>query len=218
MTVAHERAMLIVLWRYAYDSKMIRSIPRGIVKIKGIKPPTRAWTLEQCCTAVKASFAHDNVRLRTGVNLGRFLRCYLLLGYESGARREDLWRMRDTDFSGDTLWWSQHKTGEPVGKLLSPACVKAVRAMLKDSPDGRVMGWALAPCSGSRRLRAFLKTLDMPGSGKWLRRSGCTHVEMNHPGKGRLHLGHKTLGLAEKHYIDWTQVRRDIPQTPRLIE
>lgn len=218
VTVGHERAMLIVMWRYAYERELVDAMPRGIVKIKVARKPTRAWTLEQCCTAVKATFALDSVRLRTGGSLGRFLRCVLLLGYESGARRSDLWAMRRDDFDGNALWWSQAKTGEPVQKLLSPQCLRIVREMLAESPDGRVLGWVMCPTNGGKRVGEFLRSLGMPGSCKWLRRSGATHIEMQHPGKGRLHLGHKTIGLAEKHYIDWSQVRREIPQTPQLLE
>ena len=218
ITVHWERAVIWQMWRYAYDRELIDSLPRGVVKIKAVRRPTRAWTLDQCCTAVKASFQYDLVRLRTGVFLGKFLRCWLLLGYESGARRADLWQMRRDDFSGDTLYWSQHKTGEPVAKVLSPECMQAVHAMLDESPDGRVLGWAMHMQTGCKKMAVFLKTQKMSGSSKWLRRSGCTHVEIEQPGKGRVFLGHKTYGIAEKSYIDWTQVRRDMPQAPRLLK
>jgi hypothetical protein len=67
-------------------------------------------------------------------------------------------------------------------------------------------------------MQAYLSSLRLGGSSKWLRRSGATHIEMEHPGKGRLHLGHKTHGLAERCYIDWSQVRRDIPSVPTLLK
>jgi integrase len=211
VTVAHERAMLIVLWRYARDRDLVESIPRGIVKVRASRPPTRAWTLEQCCTAVKATFQHDGEQMRCGCSLGLFLRCWLLLGYESGARRGDLWAMRRDHFSGDTLWWTQHKTGDPCPKILSEQCVEAVNAMLDQSPDGTVLSWATCASGASKRMLKFLRALKM-------RRSSATHIEMANPGKGRLHLGHRTIGLAEKAYIDWTQVRRDIPRAPNLLE
>lgn len=67
-------------------------------------------------------------------------------------------------------------------------------------------------------MRKFLLREKLGGSSKWLRRSSATHIEMQNPGKGRIHLGHRTIGLAEKSYIDWTQVRRDVPQAPRLLK
>lgn len=218
VTAAPDRVIVLTIWRYAYERGLVDSMPRGIVKIKVQRPPTRAWTLEQCCTAVKATFQHDRKRLRSGASLGVFLRCWILLGYETGARQEDLWRLRDTDFSGQTVQFTQSKTGNPVPKVLTPSCMEAVRAMLEASPDGRVLGWVMKKEGGYKRMRKHLESLKMRGSGKWLRRSGCTHIEIDHPGKGRLHLGHKTVGLAERFYIDWSQVHRDIPQTPNLLK
>lgn len=218
ITVAHERAMIVVLWRYAVDQNLVESIPKGIVKVRANRPPTRAWTVEQCCTGVKGTFALDKRRLRSGCSVGLFLRCWMLLGYESGARRGDLWGMKRSDFSGDTLWWTQHKTGDPVPKVLSRPCIDAVNEMLALSPDGTVLAWAVTPSGGSKQMRRYLDGLKLGGSSKWLRRSSATHVEMEHPGKGRLHLGHRTIGLAEKSYIDWTQVRRDIPRPPCLLK
>lgn len=218
VTVVYERAMVMVLWNWAVDRGVVKSIPRGIVKIRAHRPPTRAWTLEQCCTAVKGTFPLDSKRLRSGCPVGLFLRCWILLGYESGARRGDLWRMKSSDFVGDTLYWTQSKTGDPVPKVLSKPCLDAVTEMLARSTDGTVLAWAITDSGGGKQMRAYLDSLKLGGSSKWLRRSSCTHIEMAHPGKGRLHLGHRTVGLAEKAYIDWTQVRRDIPQAPCLVE
>ena len=46
----------------------------------------------------------------------------------------------------------------------------------------------------------------------------ATHIEMTAPGKASLHLGHRTVGLAAQAYIDWGQVRKTTPVTPRLLE
>lgn len=205
VTVAHERAILVSLWRSLYEDGTVEAMPRGLVKIKAVRPPTRAWTLDQCCTAVKGTFQYDPKKLRGGASIGIFLRCWLLLGYESGLRQDDIWTLRGSDFSGSTLQRTQAKTGNPIAKSLTPACMRAVKEMLAQSPDGRVLGWAMTKGGGRRRMKRYLKSLHLDGTGKWLRRSGATHIEMAHPGKGRLHLGHATVGLAEKFYIDWSQ-------------
>jgi integrase len=127
-------------------------------------------------------------------------------------------RQDDFDFEAGAVRWSQHKTGEPHVKTMSPACLRAVQEMLERSPDGRVLGWVMSKNSGRRRMRKYLRSIKFSGSSKWLRRSGATHIEMENPGKGRLHLGHKTPGLAERCYIDWSQVRRDIPSVPALLK
>lgn len=218
VTLATERAMLVGLWRWAYETGVVDRPPRGIVKVKIKRRPTRAWTLEQCCTAVKGTFPLTEKIRGAGVELGLFLRCWLLLGYETGARHGDLCQMAVENFDADTCRWTQSKTGDPIVKTLTPACVAAVQAMLAHSRDGRVLGWVMRPCSARRVMRRHLRRVSLAGSSKWLRRSSCTHIEMEHPGKGRLHLGHRTVGLAERSYIDWTQVRRDIPSAPALIK
>jgi integrase len=217
ITVATERAILTGLWRWAYESGLVESGPRGIVKFKIPRRPTRAWTVVQCCTAVKGTFSLTGQIRGKGISVGLFLRAWILLGYESGARQGDLWEMRDDDLVDGAVRWSQHKTGDPHVRPLSPACMAAVREMLAHSPDGRILGWAMQANSARRRMRRYLRSLGLSGSSKWLRRSGATHIEMDAPGKGRLHLGHRTHGLAERCYIDWSQVRKDIPQVPSLL-
>lgn len=218
VTVAYEKAVLCGLWKWAFDRELIDRPPKGVMRIKIRRRPTRAWTLDQCRLLVKGTYQYDGITLRNNVPLGKMMRAWILLAYESGARRGDLWAMNRRDFSGNTLWWCQSKTGEPVPKVLSDACVDAVNEMLAISPDGTVLGWTMLASSAARLMRQYLKKLGLTGSSKWLRRSGATHIEMVHPGKGRIHLGHATLGLAEKSYIDWTQVGREIPKTPSLIE
>ena len=151
------------------------------------------------------------------MELGLFLRAWLLLGYETGARQGDLWMLSEEHLDGDTCRWTQRKTGDPHVRTLSPACLEAVQALLAKSPDGRVLGWVIRQDGGRRIMRRYLQRQKLAGSSKWLRRSGATHIEMQNPGKGRLHLGHRTVGLAERAYIDWAQVRRDIPAVPNLL-
>jgi hypothetical protein len=67
-------------------------------------------------------------------------------------------------------------------------------------------------------MKAHLKRCGLSGTSKWLRRSGATHIEMVAPGKASLHLGHRTATLAAQAYIDWGQVRKTTPVTPRLLE
>ncbi|NBO19680.1 MAG: DUF2309 family protein, partial [Proteobacteria bacterium] len=136
-----------------------------------------------------------------------FLKCWLLLGYETGARQSDLWSLQAKHFHNGAVQWTQHKTGQPHVRALSQACQDVVDEMLRLSPDGTVLGWAMLPSGARRVMKRHLKLCGLSGSSKWLRRSGATHIEMAQPGKGRIHLGHKTVGLAERNYIDWAQVR-----------
>lgn len=218
VTVHYERGVLVSLWRWAYESGKVDQLPRGMVKVRRVKPPTRAWTVAQCCTAVKGTAAMGATWTRSGANLGRFLRAWLLIGYETGARPGDLWAMRAENFRDNTLYWNQSKTGQPVPKVLSPKCYHAVQEMLASSPDGTLFRWVMPQDSARRVMRRYLRSLGLPGSPKWLRRSSATHVEIEKAGTAKIFLGHKTPGMAENYYIDWTQVHREIPQVPALVE
>lgn len=215
ITAKTERTILLCLWRWAWDNKLVEQPPRGILRIKPIRKPTKAWTEEQCRLLLTRTAEMTGV-LRSGARLGSFLRCWVLLGYEAGARRGDLFSLRAEDFDGDALRWTQHKTGDPINKVLTKACIAAVREMLAVSPDGTVLGWVCGQRQQMRIMRKFLDDCGVGGSSKWLRRSGATHIEIREPGKARHHLGHRTLDLAAKAYIDWTQVRREMPRTPEL--
>ena len=218
LTCRAERTILLTLWKWAWENEIVEKQPRGIMRIKTSKPPTKAWTVEQLQSAILLTRQCDTTRLRSGASLGQFLRAWILLGYEAGARRGDLFAMTRDHIDGDTLRWTQHKTGDPIVKVLSPACLEAVGAMLEASPDGRVLGWVCKPRQAMRLIKEHLGRCGLAGTSKWLRRSGATHIEMVAPGKASLHLGHRTANLAAQAYIDWGQVRKTTPVTPRLLE
>lgn len=218
VTAKNDRDMLCILLRWAYEERLIDEYPRGIATIKASKEPTKAWNLEQCCTAVKHSSKYFGTTLRSGADKGMFLRCWLLVGYEVGCRWGDIWKLHHRHFDGNVLRYSQNKTGNPVFTVLTDDCMAAVNAMLARSPDGRVLGWVCNKRWAMRLMSKHLRACELSGSSKWLRRSAATHIEMEHPGQAKLFLGHKSSGMADRHYIDWAQVRQDIPRPPALLK
>lgn len=216
-TVRSERTILLGLLRDAYERGIINEPPRGIMRIKAKKPPTRAWTIAEMKQLLAGCEQYGWKRMRSGVRLSVFMRAWILLGYESGARQGDLFALRDSNLHGNVLRWTQSKTGDPLQKILTPACVEACRRMLELSPDGRILGYACRPRNAMRTMKAHVKSCGVEGTSKWLRRSGATHIEIASPGRAKHHLGHRSVGLAERSYIDWGQVRQHIPQTPALV-
>ena len=217
ITVRNERGMLLSLWKHGWETGVLDTMPRGIVSFKTRRSPTRAWSLDQLRRAVDLTFEHDERWLRSGASRGELLRAWVLLGYECGARMGDLWGFHSDHVDGRVLRWTQSKTGDPICRTLSTGCVEAISAMLARSPDGRILGWSCGKRQGTRIMRQFLDAGQLPGTSKWLRRSGATHLEIEKPGSARLHLGHRTVGLAERAYIDWGQVRELTPATPELL-
>lgn len=217
ITVRNERVVLLAMWRWAYEAGIVDNAPRGIMRVKARRAPTKAWTQEQLRELLEATKAYDGQTLRSGANKGDFLRAWVLLGYECGARHGDLWRFTDEHLDGDALAWTQGKTGDAIVRLLSPACLQACRKMLAKSKDGTILGWVCKKRQAMRHMRLFIDAAGVSGTSKWLRRSGATHVEMEKPGGGRMHLGHRSVGLFETAYADWSQLRKNTPRAPQLV-
>lgn len=218
MTAKNDRSMLLILLRWAYDERIVDEYPRGIAKIKANRPPTRAWTLEQCCTAVKGSHAWRGRKFRSGADKGEFLECWLRLGYSTGARYGDLMKLHRKHFVGNRVYFSQNKTKTPINKSLPQETMQAVAAMLAKSPDGTVLGWACRKRWAMRLMKKLLRDCGLEGTSKWLRRTAATLVEKQAKGTAKIFLGHKTDGVADRNYIDWGQIDQKCPDPPRLIE
>lgn len=215
-SVANERRMLLTAWRWAFDNGHVSEAPRGIMTIRQVRQPVRAWTVAELGRVVNATSEKSDRHMASGVTQADFLRCWILLGYETGARWGDLWSMRAGDFHGNMLRFTANKTGSPIYRVLSDDCIEAVHVMLDASPDTTVLGFAAKKRNAMRIMRRHLKDCGLDGSSKWLRRSGATHVEKTQSGQAKVFLGHRTAGLAERHYIDWAQLGGDAIVVPRI--
>ena len=216
-TVRAERTILLTLYRWGYETGMIAEAPRGVMTIKARKSPTKAWTVAQLRSLIEATKSAAGLRLRSGANLGVFLRCWVLVAYESGARFGDVMSFSKEHLDGDSLSWTQSKTGDAMTRSLTPACLSAIDEMLAVSTDGRILGWACKRRQAMRYMRDLIDGVGIGGTSKFLRRSGATHCEMAQAGAGRLHLGHRSPALFEQAYCDWSQLRTKTPKTPALI-
>jgi len=218
ITVRNERGIILTIWVNAYHAKLVDEMPRGVMKIKTRREATRAWTLDEVKAVLSAAGKKKGIKMRSGTDLGAFLTAWILLGYESGARLGDCWHFRREHIEGDSLRWTQSKTGDPICKVLTQACLDACHEMLRSSPDGTIIGWVCGKRHATRVMKEHLDDCCLPGTSKWLRRSGATHIEMLDPGRARLHLGHRSVGLAEKAYLDWGQIRSKTPRAPSLVD
>jgi integrase len=216
-TVKNERTILLSLWRWAYDAGHLDAGPRGVMRMKARKKPTKAWTVPQIQAVIKATHDHDGVTLRSGADKGEMLRCWLLLGYETGARFGDVFAFRREHLDDDAISWTQSKTGDPLTRSLTPACLTAIDEMLARSPDGTILGWSCRKRQAMRHMREHLDSVGVGGTSKFLRRSSATHCEMEKAGAGRLHLGHRSPALFEQAYCDWSQLRSRTPKPPALM-
>ena len=213
VTVANERRMLLTLWRWAYENQLTDQAPRGILSIRVGHQSIKAWSRCQLKKLIECADSFPG-KFRSGLPKRFFMKTWVLLGYETGARWGDLWNMRFSDIDVDTIRWNMHKTGDPMVRRLSvPLLVEASRLKYY-SPDGRILGFACNKRYAMRLWKALCKSAGVEGTSKWLRRTGATHVESEAPGKGRLFLGHRTHGMADRHYLDRGQLMEGAPSVP----
>ena len=215
-TVANERRMVLTLWRWAWEEGRISEAPRGVMKIKNHQKPVRAWTISECRELVKGAEKFFGQRLRNGADVGRFLQCWVLLAYETGARYGDVFAWRKGNFAGSTVSWVTSKTGVPCTRVVSHKAMDLVADMLNASPDDRVLGWVCCRRQSFRLMRNLIASCLPGGSGRWLRRSAATHLELNQPGKAQWFLAHKTAGLAARHYLDQSQLVSETLKPPSI--
>lgn len=217
-SVANDRRVLLTLWRYAWEESLIDSPPRGVMRIKVPAKPVQAWTMAECLALVKGAEKFSSTRMRNGANLGAFLKCWVMLAYETGARYGDIFAWKADNFRGTAVGWVTSKTGVPCTRILSHQALALVSQMLDASPDGTVLGWVCCRRQSFKLMRALIESCGLPaGSGRWLRRSAATHVEMTQPGKAQWFLGHRTPGLAARHYLDQSQLLGTVTGPPPLV-
>lgn len=205
-TVANERRMLLTLWRWGFEEGLLPSAPRGVMRVKAPLKPVQAWTISDCSALVKQAEKFFGKRLRNGADLGVFLQTWLVLAYETGARYGDIFAWRKQNFRNGAVGWVTSKTGVVCTRQLSRKALDLVEKMLELSPDGRVLGWVCCRRQSFRFMRKLIKSSVGIGSGRWLRRSAATHIELSQPGRAQWFLAHKTPGLAARHYLDQSQL------------
>lgn len=205
-TARNERRQAMTLWRWAYEERLVGDPPRGVMRIRDVSRPVRAWTLADCQRLVNGASAFFGKKLRNGADIGVFLQTWVVLGYETGARYGDLFGLRAGDLHDRAISWTSSKSGVACTRALSPHAVALCKKMLESSPDGTILGWVGSRRYTFRLLRRLLDACVDEGSGKWLRRSSATHVEQAFPGKAQWFLGHKSPGMAARHYLDQSQL------------
>lgn len=225
VTVANERRIIMSLWRFAYDERLVESPPRQVVRIKAPLPPVVAWTVRDLSKLVKTACSLRDKTLQNGLSSGLFLECWVRLGYDTGARYGDIFAFSDSNLLRNVLTWSMRKTGGACSRTLSDETLETVRSWRthRRLQEGYVDGSAWLDGVCCRRysftlMRRLLMQADLAGSGRWIRRSAATHVEQQQAGAARFFLGHRSLGMAEKHYLDRSQLDDDLPRPPRLTE
>jgi integrase len=104
----------------------------------------------------------------------------------------------------------QQKTRKRIAFRLSESTQAAV-AETRPGERRKIFGGLIDKRNAQEYFKAILRTAGLPGSSKWLRRSGATPCEIEHPGSAMAYLGHKTPGLAYQSYVDPTKIQNAKP-------
>lgn len=217
-TIRSRRRAILTIWKSAAEDGLCE-MPR---KIRGVSPAVsvpRAWTAEQIAAIVsQCDRLRGCFRSSPSVSRGLFAKAFCLTAYETGFRRSDLLRIRRPQIQDSGLIvLVQSKTGRPHLARIRLATLAMIDAM-GTAGRSHVFGDVVSVRRLSRMLGCIFKAAGIDeGSLKWLRRSGATHVEMEHPGAGWKFLGHTTPRVAEQSYLDPLQIGQE-PLIPPELE
>ena len=214
-TRSNYRRMGLTLWRAAIDAGLTANHIGKIRPVKAPVLPPVAWSRDELFSLLNHI---ETLRgeFSSGCKQRAFWKAWVHLGYESGLRFGDMHELRCSSVRGRRLTVMQHKTQRPIGKVLSNDCSSALIDLMARSPDGTVFKWALSRRWVMVSFKGVCSGAGLPGSTKWLRRSGATAVEMASPGSAQRFLGHLSPGLAQKHYLDPSLLADSVPAPPSL--
>ncbi len=212
-TVKDIRSDIVTLWNAAADEDLV-----GV-------PPLRKIIKPKCHELIIECYSADEVRqllaaarglkghYPTGVAKATYWVAMIMLAWDGGLRRGDCWRFRKSLVQPDgTLRVVQHKTKQAVTVRLRESTRKAIDLI----PFDKAFSWEMAPDYFGRHFKAIVQKSGVNrGSFKWLRRSSGSYVELQMPGAGTKHLGHKTAATFTKHY-DGRLGGHTLPMPPSL--
>lgn len=214
ITIRNQSCAILTLWRAAHEDGVAEPIERGIRKVRVPRPIPEAWTQENVLAMLEAAPKLPGVHKRLKVPWCRLARAWILVGYYSGLRGCDLRQVPIRCLLGERPFVvRQSKTDNPVVIRLPADAVAAVQDTL---PPERERFLPMHRSSLGDKVRQLLKLAGLPGSPKWLRRTGATMVEIHTPGGAMAFLGHRTPGLAMRHYVDQRQLVASRPCPPPL--
>jgi len=216
VTVRGYRGAVLALWRAAYEMHFLETRPGRIRKIR-VKPTVpECWTESQLVEVVQA-FRSLQGELQSDPTLRRatFWTAFVLVGYYSALRFGDLMSLRWDQIQDGLIVVPMSKTGDIIACAL-PADASELLGKLRGGGRTLVFGELMNGRNSRTLFQRVLKAHGLPGSIKWLRKTSATLLERIHPGAAKAHLGHRTHGLAYKHYVDPRLLQQNKPMPPSI--
>lgn len=200
-TMRNYRVRLLTVWRFGVEIGLLDRLPLRVRKVRLSHPAPEAWTVEEVEKLLTYVGTIDGKFLFSAVNRAYYWRAVIRTAYDTGLRFGDLMRLECSHFHGTMIRVCQSKTNELIVRWVYPETLEAIHAITTDRHI-RIFGDVLSRRSFFQQFGLHRKACGLPGSFRWLRRSGASLAERDNRGDGKLFLGHKTHGIAERHYFD----------------
>ncbi len=217
------RRDVLTVWRRAAKHKLCDPPSDDIRTVKLPRPNPDAWSIEEV-RKILATCDRMTGFFKNGIPKSKYLRLLIETAYQTGLRRGDLLRLTVSDVNDDgVISTLMGKTLDGHISTLESETRELFMGMaqrLKEDGDPlweQPLHWP----TNERTLYALLhKVRRMAGvktSGalQKLRRTGATYVEKQYPGAAMRFLGHRTPGLAYRHYVDRSKLGPP-PRPPAL--
>lgn len=207
-TVINHRKMLRVLLHFAASERLVdASILRPLRKVKRLPPNPRAWSHAEIRTLLSVAANLTGGRKCPRAKLAK---AWILAAYSTGLRLGDLLSIRHDQIRGQRLCPSQHKVGYPHVVWLDDNALAAIRELPILGP--RIFGDLICRDKAMAMMRQLTRAAHLPGSTKFLRRSGATYCEIaGRDASG--HLAHRSPGMKQ-YYIDRLLLAEEKKQEP----
>lgn len=195
-TVANHRRMLTTLMAEARRLGMNVCIADRFRRVKVPAPMPVAWSLTEIKHLVEA--ARKTPGHFRDLQKSVFLEAWFLTAYATGLRSGDLTDIRWDQLRGRRIYVRQSKTSTPHVAVFTDEALSACRALPKKV---RIFGDFAALNTIQQWVAGCVERAGLSGATKTLRKSCATYAKV----KGmspKAKLGHRTEGLAERHYVD----------------
>jgi integrase len=214
-TVRNQRGNLLALWRSAFQDGMIENEPKRIRKVRVPDYIPVAFSEQDATNLLLAAAQMRGFDPGTGLLRSAWWRAFVLTAWDTALRLGDLLTLTTDEIRSDGLIVRRlAKTGRIHAAQLSVEAMNAIEAL--NSPGPAVFPLGVKRDTFYNHFRKLAGRAGVTGTSKFLRRGSATACEKIVPGSAMAHLGHKTPGLAYKHYVDPRQLQFNRPTPPPL--
>jgi len=198
-TVLSHRTNLLMLWRDCWRSGLVDP-PCRVRRVKKPDPCPIAWTLcelQSVFRTIRALTGH----FPDGTEHALYSETLVRVVYDTGLRRSDVWRIRRSQITptgGIVL--RQAKTGHSHYPQLRPRTFALVGLLRRDPvlacpyrDSSAFYSWWREHVTEAAGVRH--------GSLQHMRRTGATHLDIEHPEAVSDYLGHRSPEM-KRYYVD----------------